>query len=186
MKWCRCIAALYLACSAASAATSSHSDHDEHDHSDHDEHGEGGHFEAAALYTVEAGTSSIVAVPSEDMMDGTFAFMLVPAASADEEGLEGAEEDAEAGEWHLLAFCWHSTGQRRRRPARVPDLCANSSCSTVGCGCACANETNDLKTRLPAIRRRATENLEIISKHSPSFQLRCEVFLSDGGFVLGV
>lgn len=114
MKWCRCIAALYLACSAASAATSSHSDHDEHDHSDHDEHGEGGHFEAAALYTVEAGTSSIVAVPSEDMMDGTFAFMLVPAASADEEGLEGAEEDAEAGEWHLRAFCWHSTGQRRR------------------------------------------------------------------------
>ena len=110
MKWCRCIAALYLACSAASAATSSHSDHDshdhdEHDHSDHDEHGEGGHFEAAALYTVEAGTSSIVAVPSEDMMDGTFAFMLVPAASADEEGLEGAEEDAEAGECHLRAFC---------------------------------------------------------------------------------
>lgn len=105
MKWCRCIAVLYLACSAASAATSSHSDHDshdhdEHDHSDHDQHGEGGHFEAAALYTVEAGTSSIVAVPSEDMIGGSFAFMLVPAASADEVGLEGAEEDAEDGEFH--------------------------------------------------------------------------------------
>lgn len=99
MKLCRCIAALYLGCSAARATTSSHSDHDhgdhDEDHSDHSDHG--GHFEAAALYTVEAGINSIVAVPSEDMMDGTVAFMLVRAASADEDGLEGAEEDAEAG-----------------------------------------------------------------------------------------
>jgi len=97
MKGCRCIAALYLACSAASATTSSHSDHDHHDHDEHDHSDHAGQFEAAALYTVETGTNSIVLVPSADMMDGTLAFMLVPAASADEEGLEGAEEDAEAG-----------------------------------------------------------------------------------------
>lgn len=105
MKWCRSVAALYLACSTASGTTS-HSDHDHSDHEDHDDssHSEG-HFEAAAVYAVAAGTNSIVAVPGEDMMDGTFAFMLVPAASADLEGLEGAEEDAEAGAFaSVVAF----------------------------------------------------------------------------------
>lgn len=95
MQWFRSIAALYLVCSTA-GGTTSHSDHDHSDHEDHDSHSEG-LFEAAAVYAVEAGTNSIVAVPAEDMRDGSFAFMLVPAASADDEGLEGAEEDAEAG-----------------------------------------------------------------------------------------
>lgn len=103
MKWCRSIAALYLACSTASGTTS-HSDHD------HDSHSEG-HFEAAAVYAVEAGTNSIIAVPGEDVRDGTFAFMLVPAASADLEGLEGAEDDAEAGAWHLFLLHMYAQTQ---------------------------------------------------------------------------
>ncbi|CAM9369523.1 unnamed protein product [Ectocarpus sp. 12 AP-2014] len=91
MKWALFTAALYLACSTASGT--SHSDHDSL--TDHDSHSDG-HFEAAAVYTLEeAGTHSVIAVPGEDF-EGTLAFMLVPAASADDEGLEGAEEDAEA------------------------------------------------------------------------------------------
>lgn len=111
MKWCRTVAALYLAVSTVRATTSDHSDHSDHDHdshadhsdhSDHDEH----LFEAAAVYTLEAGTNSLVAVPADDVLDEPFAFMLVPAASADLEGLEGAEEDAEAGACVAsLAFC---------------------------------------------------------------------------------
>lgn len=74
-----CLAALYLACNACCAYAS----------------GDGA--EAAAVYDVGAGTNSIVAVPAEGFAE-TLAFMLVPAASADEAGLEGAEEDSEAGE----------------------------------------------------------------------------------------
>ncbi|CAM9839785.1 unnamed protein product [Scytosiphon promiscuus] len=94
---------LLLACSA-SAQDTSHSSHDSHDESSHESHGEeegedgGVHFEAAAVYDVGAGTNSLVAVPGEALEEETttFAFMVVPAASADVEGLEGAEEDAEA------------------------------------------------------------------------------------------
>lgn len=107
------IAAILLACiaSVTQAATTSHSDHDHGDdedssheessHTSHDSHTshEEAHFEAAAVYDVEAGTNSLIAYPSEGTFDGeeSFAFMIVSAASADEEGLEGAEEDAEAG-----------------------------------------------------------------------------------------
>lgn len=108
MKWCRSIAALYLACSTASGTTS----HSDHDHSDHEDHGSDseGHFEAAAVYAIEAGTNSIVAVPGEDVREGTFAFMLVPAASADLEGLEGAEEVASQGRWQFFLFLFVCTG----------------------------------------------------------------------------
>ena len=127
-------AALLLACVAAQDTTTSHSDHDHdsHDHSDHDSHEdetshashEGEHFEAAAVYDVDAGTNSFVVVPAEGSFeDETFAFMIVPAATADEEGLEGAEEDAELGNtphehiilryppgdfhttWNVVSFC---------------------------------------------------------------------------------
>lgn len=72
-----CLAALYLSCVSCFAYAS----------------GEGG-AEAAAVYSVGAGTNSIVAMPSEDFSE-TVAFMLVPTASADEEGLEAAEEAIE-------------------------------------------------------------------------------------------
>ncbi len=74
----------------------SHSDHDSHDHGSHAEEG---HFEAAAVYTVGAGTNSFVAAPAHGSEEGSLAFMFVPAASADMEGLEEAEEEAEAGEF---------------------------------------------------------------------------------------
>lgn len=104
-------AALLLAGVAAQDTTTSHSDHD---HSDHDSHEdetshsshEGEHFEAAAVYDVEAGTNSFVVVPAEGSFEEeTFAFMIVPAATADMDGLEGAEEDAEIGasKTHLIA-----------------------------------------------------------------------------------
>lgn len=98
---------LLLACVAGQET--SHSDHDSHDsHTDHDSHDEsvhdshegeeGHHFEAAAVYSVGAGTNSFVAIPPEGSFEEeTIAFMIVPAATADLEGLEEAEEDAEAG-----------------------------------------------------------------------------------------
>lgn len=76
-----CLAALYLTYASCGAYAS----------------GEGG-AEAAAVYSVGAGTNSIVAVPSEDFSE-TVAFMLVPTASADEEGLEAAEEAIEDREF---------------------------------------------------------------------------------------
>ncbi|CAM9236189.1 unnamed protein product [Ectocarpus sp. 12 AP-2014] len=82
----------FLECAAAHTSHTSHSDHDHGSHSD----GEG-HFEAAAVYDVEAGTNSLAAYPGGGgFEEETFAFMVVPAASADLEGLEAAEEDAEA------------------------------------------------------------------------------------------
>lgn len=92
-------AALLLACVAAQDSHDSH-DHDSHeDETSHEEHDhEGEHFEAAAVYDVNAGTNSFVVVPAEGSFeDETFAFMIVPAVTADEEGLEAAEEDAELG-----------------------------------------------------------------------------------------
>lgn len=84
-----------------STSHSSH-DHDESSHESHDEEG-GTHFEAAAVYDVEtAGTNSLVVVPGTEQAgsfeeDMSLAFMVVPAATADAEGLEEAEEDAEGG-----------------------------------------------------------------------------------------
>lgn len=87
-----------VACAAAHTSHSSHDDHDHGSHTDDSSHSEEGHFEAAAVYDVEAGTNSLAAYPGEGSFEEeTFAFMVVPAASADLEGLEGAEEDAEVG-----------------------------------------------------------------------------------------
>lgn len=117
MRFSLVISALLLALVAAQET--SHSDHDDHDHSDHESHedeetsqsdhddhdghdhgshAEEGHFEAAAVYTVGAGTNSFIAAPAYGSEEDSLAFMFVPAASADMEGLEEAEEDAEAGE----------------------------------------------------------------------------------------
>lgn len=89
---------------AAQEETTSHSTHDHgdessHTTSSHDSH-EGEHFEAAAVYDVGAGNNSLIAIPAESNFEeeSLLAFMIVPAVSADGEGLEGAEEDAEAGE----------------------------------------------------------------------------------------
>lgn len=97
-------AAVLLACVAAQDSHDSHDSHDEtHDSHEeeggHDSHeGEGGHFEAAAVYDVTAGTNTFVVVPAEGSFDDeTFAFMIVPAPTADMEGLEVAEEEAETG-----------------------------------------------------------------------------------------
>ncbi|CAN0399444.1 unnamed protein product [Pylaiella littoralis] len=87
---------------AAQEETTSHSTHDHgdessHTTSSHDSH-EGEHFEAAAVYDVGAGNNSLIAIPAESNFEeeSLLAFMIVPAVSADGEGLEGAEEDAEA------------------------------------------------------------------------------------------
>lgn len=103
------------------STTTSHSTHD-HDHDDeshttssHEDHDhEGEHFEAAAVYDVGAGNNSFIAYPPEGSFEEeTFAFMIVPAASADEEGLEGAEEDAEEGKREHCS-------QRPGRPCSSP------------------------------------------------------------------
>eukprot|EP00903_Cladosiphon_okamuranus_P011545 g10869.t1 len=73
--------ALYLACASCGVHAS----------------GEDG-AEAAFVYSVDAGTNSFVAVTPEDFTE-TLAFMVVPTASADEEGLEAAEEVIE-DPWH--------------------------------------------------------------------------------------
>ncbi|CAN0399296.1 unnamed protein product [Pylaiella littoralis] len=99
-------AILLVSILAAQAETTSHSTHDHgdeassqeasHTTSSHESH-EGEHFEAAAVYDVEAGNNSFIAIPAEGAFEEeSLAFMIVSAASADEEGLEGAEEDAEA------------------------------------------------------------------------------------------
>ncbi|CAM9362596.1 unnamed protein product [Scytosiphon promiscuus] len=87
-----------LACVAGQEATShSTHDHDESSHTSHEDDVEGNHFEAAAVYDVGVGTNSFIAFPPEGSFEEeTFAFMIVPAASADLEGLEDAEEGAEA------------------------------------------------------------------------------------------
>lgn len=98
-------AALLLACVAAQDTSHDSHDHDSHEdeatsHASHDSHEAGEqHFEAAAVYDVNAGTNSFVVVPAEGSFeDETFAFMIVPAATADADGLEAAEEDAELGQ----------------------------------------------------------------------------------------
>lgn len=111
MKRFVCAFALLFVC--AHGATTSHSDHSDHDHGtssvdSHDSH-EGEHFEAAAVYDVEAGVSSLVVVPAEDASEGeAVVFMIVPATSADMEGLEDAEMDAEPGEQQRLQVVFPS------------------------------------------------------------------------------
>lgn len=102
MRSCFAAATLLLAFVAAQAqgTTTSHSDHDHDSHEDETSHAshEGEHFEAAAVYDVDAGSNSFVVVPAEGSFeDDSFAFMIVPASTADMDGLEGAEEDAELG-----------------------------------------------------------------------------------------
>lgn len=99
-----CAVFLLVTC-VAGQDTTSHSDHDHdthdsHSESTHDSHDEeeGDHFEAAAVYDVGVGTNSFIAFPPEGSFEEeTFAFMIVPTATADEAGLEEAEEDAETG-----------------------------------------------------------------------------------------
>lgn len=92
-----CAFTLLLVCAHASTE-SSHASHDHGDDHSDESHG-GEHPEAAAVYDVEAGTNSLVVVPAEGVSEGeAVVFMVVPATSADFEGLEGAEEDAEDGE----------------------------------------------------------------------------------------
>ncbi|CAM9503065.1 unnamed protein product, partial [Ectocarpus fasciculatus] len=82
-----------LGCIAAGATSHSIS------HTSHD-HGESSYFEVSAVYDVEAGTNSFIAIPAEGSFEqDTLAFMVVPADSADAFGLEGAEEEAKAA-WY--------------------------------------------------------------------------------------
>lgn len=95
------VAALLLLTSVAAQDTS----HDSHDYGEarHESH-EGEHFEAAAIYDVEAGTGSFAVIPAAGSFEEeTFAFMIVPAASADLDGLGEAGEAAEAGKIGHLA-----------------------------------------------------------------------------------
>lgn len=96
----------------ASAQQSAHED----SHSSH----ESGAFGHAAVYSMEAGVSNIVAVAGEE---DHFAFMMVPTTSASSGGLEEAEEAADAGKIHGLFFAVFSF---------FSPVCASSSrsCST--------------------------------------------------------
>lgn len=105
MRSCFAAAVLLLASVAAQDTSSILSGHDSHD--------EGEHFQAAAVYVVEAGTSSLVAMPVDRSFEvSTLAFMIVPAASADMDGLEGAEEDAEIGAFaHFFHYFFENKQQ---------------------------------------------------------------------------
>ena len=88
----------------------------------HDSHGyddtsheslEGEPFEAAAVYDVEAGTGSFAVIPAAGSFEEeTFAFMIVPAASADLDGLEEAGEEAAAGKSEHLALKYCSVNAK--------------------------------------------------------------------------
>lgn len=59
---------------------------------------EGDWFEAAAVYDMEDGINSFIVTPAEGTFtEETLAFMIVPADSADADGLSSAEGTAEAG-----------------------------------------------------------------------------------------
>lgn len=126
-------AILLVSIVAAQAETTSHSTHDHgdeassqessHTTSSHESH-EGEHFEAAAVYDVEAGNNSFIAIPAEGAFEEeSLAFMIVPAASADEEGLEGAEEDAEAGKSVSLGVSIHRYRSSPSTSGVVPCFC---------------------------------------------------------------
>ena len=72
--------------------------------SDHESHENGEHFEQAAVYSMAVGNSNLIVMPSGNAItfaEETFAFMVVPASTADEEGLEEAEESAVEGTDHV-------------------------------------------------------------------------------------
>ncbi|CAN0339026.1 unnamed protein product, partial [Ascophyllum nodosum] len=68
--------------------------------SDHDSHEHGEYFKQAAVYNMTAGNNNLIVVPGGDatsFVEDVFAFMVMPAATADDEdGLEQAEETAVA------------------------------------------------------------------------------------------
>lgn len=85
------VLALGLALVAGQDDHDSHEDHDDHSH-------EEGHPEAAFVYDVGIGTNSFVLYPADgSFLDETFAFMIVPTDTADEDGLHEAEEEIETG-----------------------------------------------------------------------------------------
>ena len=70
---------------------------------DHDSHEHGEHFKQAAVYNMTAGNNSLIVVPGGDatsFAEDVFAFMVMPAATADEDGLERAEDTAVAGTYY--------------------------------------------------------------------------------------
>lgn len=75
--------------------TTSHSSHEHHDA--HESHESEGLWKHAAVFDLEAGTSHLIAVSAAGFDGDSFAFMVVPTASADEEGLEAAEASTKAG-----------------------------------------------------------------------------------------
>ena len=80
---------------------------EESSHETHD-HDENPLFEQAAVYVLESGTNKIMILPAVGESDFAeeilLAFMVLPAESADQDGLEEAEEAAETCEQHLLLF----------------------------------------------------------------------------------
>lgn len=93
---CALVFAIGCAASVGAETTSSASDQVGHDHL----------FEYAAVYAVDADNNTLVAVAGAE--EETFAFMIVPAASADIAGLHEAEEDVEAGKSAICFFVYEN------------------------------------------------------------------------------
>lgn len=104
---CALLFAIGCAWSVGAETTSSSSEEVEHDHL----------FEYAAVYAFDADNNTLVAVAGAE--EEKFAFMIVPAASADIAGLHGAEEDVEAGK---SAICFRVP--RTKNPLR--NICNTS------------------------------------------------------------
>lgn len=87
-----------LLLSAAKGATSE--DEHEHDEHEHDDEEGLGLWETASVYSLEADnyTATMSTVDGELFTENGFAFMVFSTSSADDSGLEEAEETAEQGE----------------------------------------------------------------------------------------
>lgn len=103
-------------CAPVKATTTS--EESDHDHEEHDL------WEQSVVYSLDTGNNAVEINPADgasSFEDASFAFMIVPTSSADSEGLEEAEEDAEAGEMNRVT---------PNRPACIVD-CRTSSNDTL-------------------------------------------------------
>lgn len=127
---CRFAVATLLGLGLGCVVDGQDSSHDSHD--SHEEDGD--RFEAAAVYDMEEGIYSFIVTPAGvNFTEENLAFMIVPADSADADGLAGAEEDliAEAGAFYICRIVLRSTASTGPIERRKPRAFAH----VVGLGC---------------------------------------------------
>ena len=95
-------AAIHAIGNGACGQESSHESHDDHDN-------EEAIFGQTSVYNMESGDNNLIILPGEGEInfaeDDSLAFMVVPAGTADQEGLEAAKEAAMPCEQYLRKIC---------------------------------------------------------------------------------